>query len=418
MGPARGPFDTPERRLAALIVMGLLTTVGVVTITVRLVTAKPVIVPSDAEESYRQGLRLFGAGEYERAKIYFSEALRGVPDSREAKRYLLACDIELRARAAIQAAQEAAGHQHFLEAVKALGGVDSTSLRYDEAMRLRKQYALHAADEAIAQAKRVAQEDPTSACALIKQARELDPGNAEAKQLEPQMCNAAPVAVPVPKKKEPPPPRQPPEPRHVKKDTEEESGPPEVRSAVELYKHKLFGESEKAYRLASTREMGKASERLIEIANQVRTLRQTYEKALAEETSNPTQATKDFEDAIALDAKLGKGVHAAFFKTHLGKVELGNAQAAFSQGKYEDSYKSVVKAQRLGAGDGGLLKQLETKAAELVDKGEKLQKSNLGQAKAQWRQVTHMVPSGSPSYTRAYSKLNNAGAGRKDEDED
>ena len=75
-------------------------------------------------------------------------------------------------------------------------------------------------------------------------------------------------------------------------------------------------------------------------------------------------------------------------------------------------------AQRSGAGDGGMLRQLEAKAKELTDKGAAVQKSNPGQAKQYWHQAIKIVPSSSPSYARAYQLLNAGGGGHKDEDED
>jgi len=81
------------------------------------------------------------------------------------------------------------------------------------------------------------------------------------------------------------------------------------------------------------------------------------------------------------------------------------------------AYATITAAQKHGGGGGGLPKQLEAKAAELVAKGQGLQKSNLNQAKTYWRMVVHMVPTTSPSYGKAYGLLNSGGTAHKDEDE-
>jgi hypothetical protein len=163
---------------------------------------------------------------------------------------------------------------------------------------------------------------------------------------------------------------------------------------------------------------GKQMEKTIAFANQVRDLKSLLDKGAADEAKNAVAAAKDYEDAMAIDARIGKGMHAAFFKQKLGKLQVPMAQQAFQQGKYDVAYAAVQQAQKLGAGDGGMLKQLEAKAKELIDKGAAVQKSNAPQAKGYWRQVIKMVPTSSPSYARAYQLLNAGGTGHKDEDED
>jgi hypothetical protein len=111
-------------------------------------------------------------------------------------------------------------------------------------------------------------------------------------------------------------------------------------------------------------------------------------------------------------------MHGSFFKQKIGHVELAAAQQAFTGGKYDQAYQAVLLAQKYGAGDGGILKQLEAKAGELVQKGQSVQKSNLNQAKTYWRMVTKMVPTSSPIYAKAYTLINNTGTAHKDEDED
>ena len=160
------------------------------------------------------------------------------------------------------------------------------------------------------------------------------------------------------------------------------------------------------------------SQKTIAFANQVRDLKAVLDKAAGDEGKNPTAAVSDYETAMAIDGRIGHGQHAAYFKQKIGKLQIPLAQQAFSAGKYEQAYAATQAAQRSGAGDGGMLKQLEAKAKELTDKGAAVQKSNPAQAKTYWHQVIKIVPSSSPSYARAYQLLNAGGSGRKDEDED
>jgi tetratricopeptide (TPR) repeat protein len=439
--PMLAPLAAPQPRLIAFGVMGFLSLLALIIIIGKTALAKPVVVPSDAEELYRQGLKLFAARDYEGAKVSFGDALSSAPESNEIKRYISSCDVEVHARGAMQSAERAATGGRFAEAVKALDAVDSESLLHDEAAKRRKELAPKAAAEDIEEARRLAQEDPDTARARLAQALALDPGNPEARGLAPRLkvelpplpagagavVPAPPPPVDAPKPKEAPPP-PPPRPvvtkkRPVREESKEAAAPakndaPSSPAALAAYKARDFAGAEKGYRAEARGQAGKKAEQTTAFANQVRDLRVVVDKASADEAKSPVAAIKDYEEAIALDARLGRGMHAAYFRQRMGKLQLPLAQQAFQQGKYDLAFSSVQQAQRAGAGDGGLLKQLEAKAKELTDKGVSLQKSNVAQAKGYWRQVIKMVPPSSPSYVRAYQLINASGGGHKDEDED
>ncbi len=249
--------------------------------------------------------------------------------------------------------------------------------------------------------------------------------------------------APAPVDKEPPVVDKPPKPERPKKGREHADRDPELAtvklppqpvkkdatpvpagggavggSAMALYKAKDFAAAEKAMRQESVSQPQKQFQKTIETANQIRQLKQVVDRASGEEGTKPDLAIKDYEEALALDAKLGHGMHAAFFKGKVGKLQQSFGLQAFGQGKFDVAFAAAKEAARSGAGDGGLMKQLENKAADLVQKGQAVQKSNVVQAKQYWRTVIKMVPNTSANYAKAYQLLNNAGGPHRDEDED
>jgi hypothetical protein len=209
---------------------------------------------------------------------------------------------------------------------------------------------------------------------------------------------------------EPPPPKEP-------KGSTPNVSVGDSKNAMALYKNKDFAGAVKAARVESMSQQGKQYEKTQALMNALKSVEAAYERATAEEASRPAEAVKDYNEAMALDQKLSHGVHGAFFKQKIGKVQLTAAQQAFQGGKYDQAYQSVLLAQKFGAGDGGMLKQLESKAGELVQKGQGLQKSNLQQAKQLWRMACKMVPTSSPIYAKAYGLINNSSGPARDEDE-
>src|SRR5262249_10869442 len=154
----------------------------------------------------------------------------------------------------------------------------------------------------------------------------------------------------------------------------------------------------KTMRLEAMSQPAKQAQRLIDFANQVQNLKQIVDRATSDEARNPAQAARDYEEAMQLDGRLSRGVHGAYFKSKIGKLELAAGQQAMQAGKYDQAYQSVQSAQRYGVSDGGMMKMLEAKAGELVQRGQQAQKTNVNQAKNYWRLVIKMVPSSSPSY--------------------
>jgi tetratricopeptide (TPR) repeat protein len=449
-------LDTPRRRLIVFGAMGAVSLICLIVIFSRTVFAKPAVVPSDAEELYKQGLRLFGSGDYEGAKISFGEVVTQVPDSPEAKRYQKMCDAEVKARTSIKAAEKSVAGHRFADAVKSLDEVDASSVSYDQAQKMRRENLPKAAAEDLDEAKKHATDDPELARQKLGQALELDPNNEDARQLLAKLKSGGPVAMaappkepePEPEEKEPPP-RQKPQPVHqpahsakpshdsdsdlapvhaVSKGAKEvkeikEPPPPSggaamPANAMAAYKVKDFAGAEKAFRMQAMSMDGKNAQKALDTANQVRALKTAVDRAATEEGAKPDLAIRDYEDAMGIDAKVGHGMHAAFFKGKLGKLELGFAQQAFGAGKYDVAFSAAKEAQRSGVDAGAILKQLDLKAADLVQKGQSMPKSNIAQAKNNYRMVLKMVAPGTPNYTKAYQLLNAASGAHRDEDED
>jgi tetratricopeptide (TPR) repeat protein len=459
-GPGSEGGLSPMARLITLGVMGLVSVICIIVILTKTVFAKPVVVANDAEEQYKQGLRLFMAQSFDDAKVAFAEALTQAPDSVDARRYVEACDDEIKNKQLFKQAEKAIAAKRYVEAMKTLGEIDGSSMLTEKVARLKRDYGPRAARDEVAEVQKIAAEEPETAKGRLRNALKMDPKNEEARALLAKIESGAPIAaaVPAPKAKEDEPPPAPvekpsktkPENRAaVEKPTKVASSKsskkdddgdlaivkvpggetksssskepaisaPASGNAMALYKAKDFDNASRAFRVEALKNPAQ-TDKLIAIANKVRDLKMALDHAASVEASNPAQAMKDYETAMAIDAQVSKGVHAALFKQKMGKAQLASAQQAFSSGKYEIAYTAMQAAVKAGAGDGGLGKQLEAKAAELVQKGASMQKSNPNGAKDLFRTVVRMVPPSSPSYVKAYGLLNNASAKKKDEDED
>jgi tetratricopeptide (TPR) repeat protein len=431
-----GPLDTAAKKVLVFGTMALISIGGLAMILSRTVLAKPQIVQSEAEESYKQGIRLFAGGDYEGAKVAFADAARLAPDAQEPSSYARQCDTEIRARSAYHNADRANMSHRYADALKALDGVDEASLLHDQALRLRRELVPKVVADELEEARRLQSTDPAGAQAHVERVLAIDPTNPEARALsskaKPVKPAPAPVAVAV---KEPAargksrdieiPLAKAPRVKEVKeKEPPAESGfgpaagLAESKGAMPAYRAKDFDGAIKACQLEARTQPPKQSERTLALLNQIRTVKAAADRAAAEEQRSPDEAVKDYNEALQADLKLSRGVHQAFFKQKIGKVELTAAQAAFGAGKFDQAYQAISVAQKYGAGDGGLSKQLEAKANELFAKAQGMQKTNLPQAKVQLRMILKMIPTSSPTYTKAYGLLNNSSGPHRDEDED
>ncbi len=406
------------------------------------VLAKPEIVPSEAEESYRQGVRLFTGSQYADAKVAFSDAAKKAPDAPDAQRYLAACDVELRSRASWSRGEAALSAHRYLDAMNAFAEIDPSSQLYEQSRRARRDQGPQAAIEEVGKAEKFASSDSAQALIHARSALSFDPNNADAQRLvvrlrggstavAPVVQHAAPVVVAVQHESTKEPhhthttktpiaemPATLPTPKVGKGDAGAVTLP-DIKAAFSAYKNKDFSTAANLIRAQAVSQPSTRADKLIGLANEVAKLQTDLAKGASDETGNPDAALTEYSDALSIDARDGRSTHAAFIKGKLGKAQLGVANTRFKQGKYDQAMQLLSTAQKMGSGDSiGLGKQLADKANELLAKGQAAQKSNPAQAKTYFRQVMKMVPVGSPTYASAYKLVNTTTAAKRDEDED
>ena len=425
-------IDTQRKQLLTFGVLGFLMLIGAAVSVQRFFLTKPVQVQSDGEKFYRQGLALFEKGDYGAAKAAFEQASSVTPESPEIRRYIRQCDTESHAKTTMDTVQADRTAHHFVDAIKAIDTEESTSIYYDELMRIRRETAPVAAQERVEQAQKIIVDDPANARAALNNALELDPHNQQAIDLLQRLKTPGKgpdVSVgPVVTTTSPPPKEK----RHKEKDKEAavDKTPVEKhvkegtvsidasRPGLAAYRNKDFATAEESFRLDAKSQPPGRAQKFTELADQLKSMRAALEAAQAEESRNPESAARAYDIAINIDKNIAHGLQSAFLHSKAAKIQLALAQSALSQGRLEVAYKAATEAQKGGVGDGGVLKQLEGKAADLVAKGVAVQKSNVGQAKTFWRTAYKIVPETSPNYKKAYELLNNASAAHRDEDED
>jgi hypothetical protein len=148
---------------------------------------------------------------------------------------------------------------------------------------------------------------------------------------------------------------------------------------------------------------------------------QSWLRAEKTQGSNPPQAIKYWQDALAADAKIQKGMHQAAIKEAIFLVAKKDAASNFAKGQYPAAFSSVKVAQKYGKDDAAvkkILDGLERKAQDLFTKAYTMRASNLAGARKTWQQILKMVPPSSTAYQKSYTYLNNSGPSYKDEDED
>lgn len=425
--PASGAMSPPPQsgglgtgaRVGLYGMMFILSAGSIGIILTRTVLAKPVVVQSDADLVFKQGLHYFAASEYDSAKTSFEEAQKKAPDSPAVKKYLALCESETRNKDKMKAGEKALNQRKYADAKAQLEAVESASVHYDNAQKLLREAKSHDNETQVASAPVPDKPEPAAPTPPTTTATEkptkpekggkvakVETGSKSTSGKEEKPTKPVAVAKPVPI----------PAPVEEKPEKGGAAGAADSKAAMAAYKNRDFVGAAKAYRLES---MSKADgSKLIASAKQVDQIKDLIERAGNEEKSAPEKAVKTYEEAIAADQKFSKGVHAAFLKSKIGGIALLSAKTAFSNAKYEQAYTLALSAQKSGSSEAsGLLKQLDQKAAEMVSKAQSMQKSNPEEAKKLARQVQKMVPSGSANFVKAYQLVNSAGAPKRDEDE-
>lgn len=453
--PSGGLLDTTVKKIA---VFG---TIGLVVLLAGAVTVKKFAFggKAEAQKLFLEGQKAYREEEFEVAKKKFAEALEKDPESTQIAKYLKLMDGELAAKNLVKRAQKLSEGKEWEQALKAIDSIDKSAIAYENAVKLRRAVLPQALKAMLASADESLADDPEAALTKIEEVLQLDPDSDEAQELE-KKAKAAAAGRPVAKGKpgkEKPPAKEPdedtekpvavavvekrpapvaavrekrPPPVAVKeKDKpvkETKKGKPaaddddelatvssggtdalSIKGAAGPYKAKDF-----AGAAAAAKAAGKAP-----VAQKITALAAVYAKAEADKTKNASSAMTAYQNAMAIDASVGKSTHAAYFKAQIGKLAGQAAQQSFQGGKYEAAYEMVKAAQRVGASDGGVGAQLKTKAGELHNKATAMAKSNPNGAKTLWRQVIKMVPATDPTYAKAQQGLT-ATQSTKDDDED
>jgi tetratricopeptide (TPR) repeat protein len=461
--PSGGVLDSPVKKIA---VFG---TIGLVVLLAGALVVKKVFFngAAEAQKLYIAGTKAYGEGDYEQAKKLFSEAHDLVPDSPKTAEYLRQCDMELRAKGALKTAKGLADAKKWEDALAALDKIDQSSALFEDAAKLKKAIVPPAVAAYVAEAKDAMDEDPDTAQTKLEAALTLDPDSQDAQDLVKKLKASGKATRPIkiasnshssgehhsshssgssdPKPvahNDPKPDKTPPTGKPDKKpagsktvDDDDDLAPVSAgsnpggamntvsgdvlasKTAAGPYKAKDFAGAATALRLQAKNEKGKNAEKSIAIAAQVAQLGNLYNKAEADKLKNIPVAVSEYQQAGAIDARIGRNTHAAYFKLQIGKLAKQSAQQLFAAGKYPEAFEASKNAARAGSDDGGVGKQLSAKAVELNNKAAGMQKSNLNGAKTLWRQVVKMVPSSDPAYIKAYQSLNAAVGAHTDDDE-
>jgi hypothetical protein len=229
---------------------------------------------------------------------------------------------------------------------------------------------------------------------------------------------------PAPEPKRPPPEPKKPPPRRVEpaeKPKPEKGGSAAERQALALYKDKQYARASEVLQTAAAKESGATAEKLEAQARDLAAVGVAIAKGDANAAQNPTVAFTAYQQALGLDARSGKGTHAAYIRGQLAKVTPRAATAYFAAGKLEQARAACDAAEGYGVGDDPAIARvrasLETKAKDLYNQGVALAKKSPDEAKALWRRVLKIVPAESAWYTKSYAALNKV-TKSKTEDED
>ncbi|HEY3355576.1 MAG TPA: FHA domain-containing protein, partial [Polyangia bacterium] len=199
------------------------------------------------------------------------------------------------------------------------------------------------------------------------------------------------------------------------------TGPVNDKVAMNHYRAREWGMAISTLKAMADKQKGKAQSKTLAMAEDIRKMGQAFNRAEAAAGSNAVAAIRSYEQAAAIDRRIGKGAHAGYISQKLAKLTRAEAQRALSSGKYELAWELVRTAQRHGGDDAqtrAVSVALEGKAKELFERGYQIKGQKPDEAKALWRRVLKMVPSSSGWYGKAYKYLNEAsGSRQRDEDE-
>ncbi len=374
-----------------------------------------------AEQLYFSGTQAFAAGDFAGAKKRFGEAEQLSPEVvTKAREYLRQCDLEIGLKKQLETARQRAAAKRWDEALQALAKIESSSAQFEEATKLRRSIIPPAVDAYLVQAREQLDENNLTAAAVpVEAALALDPDHPELQAIVKKL-RASHVQV-----------RNPREPRFALKEVRIGPNADEVAEAPRArgddllavagvagpYRSRDFSAAARALKEAAGREKGKRAAELQAQAAQLVNLSALLARAEADQVRAPSSAIRAYGEALALDARLGHGMHDAYLKTQAVTIARDGAQESFAHQRWDVAYEYVKTIQRFGGEDRGIGEQLRKKAAQLIVKAASLLGPNMNDAKSLWRTVMTMVPADDPSYQKAHQALQSSTSARKDDDE-
>ncbi len=466
----------PRTRLIVFGAMGGLSLMSLIVIVAKTAFAKPPVVASEAEQSYRSGLKLFLAKDYEGAKINFTDALQLAPDSTDAKRYVAACDLEVHARGAMQTAERAiaepslrrggqgarrrrlgvagarrrgaaaqgagaegrrrgrrggaaaaAGRsRHGARAAAAGAGARSGQPRCaragaEAARRSAAAAGQHGGDDAAAGGgdRRRPSRWRSGRWRQAAAARRAEGAAGRWRRRSRRAEGAEEAARSRPS-------RTTTTSRRSRRGKDGSRGGGQGRRAVVgaggggLQGASDFANAERLYRMEARNQPAKQMEKTIAFANQVRDLKAVLDKAGADEGKNPPAAVKRLRRRPSPStARIGKGQHARL-------LQAAHRQAADAAGAAGVLAGQVRAAYRGGAGGAERRRRRRRHVEAARGQGQGADRQGRGGAEVEPGAGQELLAPGHqdravelvPSYARAYQLLNAGGGGHKDEDED
>jgi hypothetical protein len=218
------------------------------------------------------------------------------------------------------------------------------------------------------------------------------------------------------RKKEPPPKKEP----VVEKDTSPKNASAAEKTAATMYKDKQFDKAADVLRTAANKDASVA-DKLNALARDYATVGANITKGDAAAAGNPGAAMVSYQEALKADQRSGKGVHASYLRTQIGKVAPKAALSYFQAGKFEQARSACDAAVNYGVGTDSTVAKvrqlLEAEAKKMFTKAAAMEKSDANGAKDLYRRILKMVPADSAWYTKAYAALNKPSA-NKNQDED
>jgi tetratricopeptide (TPR) repeat protein len=393
-------------------------------------------------QEFQEGITQFNGRQWERARAHFLKVLALAPSQGHVRQYVEQASAEIVARDALERARARLSGLDFAGARQELAKVKAASTYRADALALGRKIDEEQVKALVRTARALEQAgDTAGALQKVKEALALAPDRAEVQELHASL--SGPARKGTSKAVEPEPrvalkvgPRTAPRPAPRVTKTEpvhrpagkKDSEPVPARvvpagaakAAIALYKKRQWGPAYQALKEWADTQKGKKHKAALALAENVRLVGQSWTRA--EQSRQPSQMLKYYNDALTADARVEKGPHQKALKELLVKAARMQASTAFTRKQYAEAYSAVKLAEKHGGkGDPGLQKvvqALNKQAEEIFNRAYTIRTSNLAQARRLWQDVLRMVPPTSAIYQKAYSWLNNSSPSYQDEDED